>query len=193
MMQMQQKVNEWRSENASRILEKAKAKIRALGGIEIEQAPPRLVFITLDHGSWHDQDEVQEIWAGLLASSCGRDGRDEGNLIFVNLLSQMTINEIRIFNYACTTAAKVVSPGGLIVADPLECDFHHLQSISGIEDVHRLDRELDHLRSLGLCPYGFSPVDDDLLADVTPSSLALHMYVRCQGFSGSPLAYFGLA
>ena len=191
-MQIQKKVSEWRAQNASQILEKAKKKIRAMGGIEVEEAHPRLVFITLDHGSWHDQDEVQELWAGLLASCCWRDGRDDSNLIFINTLSQMTINEIRIFNYSCITATKMASPGGLIVADTLECDLPLLQAISDIQDIHRLDRELDHLRSLGLCPYGFSPLDSDLMADITPSSLALHMYVRCQGVSGSPLAYFGL-
>lgn len=192
MMRMEDKVNEWRARNASRILEKAREKIRARGGVAIEQAHPRLVFVTLDHGSWHDQEEVQELWAGLLASACGPEGGDDGNLIFVTILAQMTLQEIRIFNYTCTASAKTASPAGLIVAEPLECDLPRLQMISGVSDLHRLDRELDHLRSLGLCPHGFSPMDDDLIADITPSSLALHMYVRCQGFSASPLAYFGL-
>ena len=190
---MREKIDDWRAQNARKIIDKARRKLVATGGVPLEQAHPRLVYITLDHGSWHDQDEVQEMWAGLLASSCSRDGRDEGNLIFINILSQMTVNELAILSHACETATKIASPGGLITAATLECDLELVQSISGIDDVHRLDRELDHLRSLGLFPYGFSPLDRELVADITPSSLALHMYVRCQGFTGSPLVYFGLS
>jgi len=186
---MQDEISQWRSDNAAQILERAKRKYADVG----IDANPRLVYLTLDHGSWHDQAEVQDLWAGLLASSCSRDARDEANLIFVNTLSQMTLNEIRLWDHACTVTEKHASPGGLIVASPLHCGLDELQRISGINDIHRLDRELDHLRTLGLFPFGFSAEDSTLVADITPGSLALHMYARCRGFAGSPLDFFNSA
>jgi len=61
-------------------------------------------------------------------------------------------------------------------------------------DLHRLDRELDHLRSLGLLDAhtGFKMHAQDKIADVTPSTLGLQMFARCRGCRGSPEAFFGL-
>jgi hypothetical protein len=70
-----------------------------------------------------------------------------------------------------------------------------LQTITGCNDFHRLDRELDQLRSLSLIGFelgsgGFSQDSTD--PDITPTGLALQMYVRCKGFIGAPNEFFGL-
>lgn len=77
-------------------------------------------------------------------------------------------------------------PQGLYV------DFFMLQSVAGTEDIHRIDRELDHLRGLGLIHGGIESYSDVLTVDITPTALALNLYVRCQGFHGSPVEFFGL-
>jgi len=74
-------------------------------------------------------------------------------------------------------------------------NLQKLQEITGCTDLHRLDRELDHLRSLELIGSdifggGFSTDSTD--ANLTPTGLALQMYVRCQGFIGPPNDYFGI-
>ena len=33
--------------------------------------------LQIEKGSWVDDNKVQDMWAGLLASSCNEDGRDE--------------------------------------------------------------------------------------------------------------------
>jgi hypothetical protein len=65
-----------------------------------------------------------------------------------------------------------------------------IEEITECSDFHRLDRELDHLRALELINGGFDPDSTD--ADITPSALALQLYVRSQGYIGSPIDYFGL-
>lgn len=95
--------------------------------------------------------------AGLLASSCTEDGKDEGNLIFMNMLSQLTSTQAIILDYSCVTAVKVVSEAGWIYSENLSKDVADMQKVSGIFDVQRLDRELDHLRSLNLIVGGFHP------------------------------------
>jgi len=60
-------------------------------------------------------------------------------------------------------------------------------ALTNISDIHRLDRELDHLRSLDLISQysgGFSPSSKELDADISPSSLALNLFVRSQGYRG---------
>ena len=187
---MYERIESWRAQNGRCILDKARQKAGHGADIDLERAHPRLMYILLDQGSWHDQDAVQEMWAGLLASSCAGDIRDESNLIFINLLGGMTVNEISMFNHACNVSNKIVSPEGLIIADTLHCDLYMLGRIAGVSDLFSLDRELDHMRMLGLFPYGMDSVEDTLVADITPSTLALHMYVRCLGHAGSPVEYF---
>ncbi len=187
---MYERIEAWRAQNARRILDKARRKADHGMDIDLERAHPRLMYILLDQGSWHDHDSIQDMWAGLLASSSIGNVRDESNLIFINLLGGMTINEIAMFNHACNVANKLVSPEGLIIADVLHCDLNMLGRIAGIGDLFSLDRELDHMRMLGLFPYGMDSVENRLVADITPSTLALHMYVRCQGYAGSPADYF---
>ena len=190
---LKEKVHRWRSANTARILEKADAMVadrHPEGGVS---AHPRLVALAMNHGSWCDTDEVQRMWAGLLASSCTPDGPDDSSLLFMNLLSQMTASQARVLDYACEQASVEVFPSGLIgTRCALSCPLTRLKEISFVDDVQRLDRELDHLRSLGLVQAGFEGTDVTLTAGLTPTALGLQMYVRCHGSGGSPVEYFGL-
>ena len=132
------------------------------------------------------------MWAGLLATSCSVGGRDEGNLIFIHLLSQLTTSEARILNYACERAPKHLTPTGLIYGGAIMCELSVLQSVSGITDIHTLDRELDHLRSLDLITAGFDIDAKELAAAITPTSLALNLFVRCQGCTSPPPEFFSV-
>jgi hypothetical protein len=63
--------------------------------------------------------------------------------------------------------------------------------MTGCVDIQRIDRELDHLRALG--QFGFlSGFAAQPFADVRPTALALHLYVRAQGSLQSPVEYFGV-
>jgi len=184
-------IRHWRLNNLSNILAKAQGKI----GFEDEnlqlKAHPRVALAIIENGSLNDNDEVQELWAGLFASSCTKDGLDDENLIFVDLLKQLTVCEARILKYSCKRVRKVLHENGLVVGEELTLDCKTLIEISGIPEIHRLDRELDHLRSLeligaGLGSGGFSISDHSLIADITPTALALALYVKTQGHNIEP-------
>src|SRR5262245_22227473 len=64
------KVVHWRETQAFKIDEKADKKLRSQPNFEQKHAHPRLVGAIVEHGSWVDAENVQEMWAGLLASSC---------------------------------------------------------------------------------------------------------------------------
>ena len=77
-------------------------------------APPSVVMRVLGDGSWTDEAWVRHLWAGILATSCTLDGNDESNLVYADLLDQLTPVHLRIFAGACAKATKVISGGGAI-------------------------------------------------------------------------------
>jgi len=184
------KVRHWRLNNILRILEKAKGKLEFENEQLQIQAHPRVAIAIIDNGSLNDNDEVQEMWAGLFASSCTKSGQNDENLIFVDILKQLTVAEVRMINYSCVNARKILYENGLIVGDDLNVDCKSLLEISEISEIHRLDRELDHLRSLELFSGGFNADDKDLIADISPTSLCLNLYVRTQGHNTDPIHYW---
>ena len=192
---LKDKVRYWRLNNILRIMEKAKGKI----GFQEEQlqiqAHPRVALAIIDNGSLNDNDEVQEMWAGLFASSCTTSGQEDENLIFVDLLKQLTNAEAKILRFACESSRKILHGNGLVVGDHLMIDCNILIKISGVKEIHRLDRELDHLRSLDLIGFGlgsggFSATDNTLAADISPTPLALNLYVKSQGHNTDPRLFW---
>ena len=192
---LRDKVSAWRARNAIQIVLAADRILEDRVQNDELHAHPRLVMKIVSEGSWVEDGDVQRMWAGLLASSCTEEGRDETNLIFVNILSQLTGCEARIINYGCEASEKMITEAGWLSAEELQIELDPLVKLTGVLDFHRLDRELDHLRSLeliggGLGGGGFH--QRSRTADITPSSLALQMYARCCGHVGSPVEFYNL-
>ena len=196
---LRDRVSHWRGIQAAKIVEKAEAKVAKFARGSVH-AHPRLVFKVIERGSWSDDGVIQETWAGILASSCTEDGRDDSNVVFTSLLSQLTGVQLRILNYSVEVAPKYATKTGLPYAEGISLSHAQLVEISGCKDTQRLDRELDHLRALELIGTanalgfggGFNAQDDALVASIGISALALHLYVRGQGYIGSPVEFFSL-
>jgi len=190
---LRDKVSGWRQRNTIATVIRAKPLLEAAAS-DNRHAPPRLIMESLNHASWADNEEVQQMWAGLLASSCTVGGKDDSNWIFINLLGQLTALQALVLKTACELADKVVQANGLIAAGAVFKTADELFALTGCHDVQRLDRELDHLRALGLIEAGFhGGFAAQPLADIRPTPLALHLYVRSQGLLQSPVEYFGLS
>jgi hypothetical protein len=186
---LQDRVRSWRAANALKVIAVAQKKLAGSG--DSLHAHPRLVSAVLDSGSWSDDVTLQEMWGGLLASSCTPDGRDDSNVIFINLLSHLTGLQIRVLNYSCNNCTKVLGHHDLISAQArLGIDIDDLKLITMSDDISRIDRELDNLRGLELIEVGIDLRSG--LADITPTALALNLFVRCHGYNGSPAQFFKL-
>jgi hypothetical protein len=216
---LKDKVSGWRKQNLVDVTQKFENKMNSLPDGENRHAHPRIITLGLERASWADSDEVQEMWAGLLTSSCTADGKDDSNLIFINLLDQLTSLQAKILNYACQNAKLCISKNGFIYAEETFINLDELIVLTGVGDLYRLDRELDHLRSLDILHSGFSLDDADLLATyelakkdslsennmdtesgknslaatITPTGLGVSLYVRSQGTLLSPIDFFGLS
>lgn len=186
---LRDKVSSWRANNAVKITDKAQIILDKKENGLVVSAHPRIIYTAIENGSWAEDDFMQNFWAGILASACTPDGKDESNIIFMNFLSQITTNQARIIDHICKNAKTYKGRSGLIACDRFEMEADELVQVSGIKDIHQLDRELDHLRGLELIFEGFA--HNNLKANVTPQSLCLHFYVRTQGYVGSPIDFFG--
>ncbi len=188
---LRDRVHAWRATNLAAIAVKAEQKLLAASlEASAKHAHPRLVGLIVDQGSWTESDEAQELWAGLLASSCTEDGRDDSNLMFVDILGCLSISQVRVFDYACKMATIDVTPAGWLNAGGPIIDLATLKGIANLEDIQRLDRELDHLRTLGILNQnsaGFNILSTDV--NLTPSPLGLQMYARCNGHR-DPVAFY---
>jgi hypothetical protein len=189
-----ERVSYWRASQLASIAEKAKRKMIQNPLPPNAHAHPRIVHAIIEHGSLTDDAQLQDMWAGLLASSCTPEGDDDSNLIFTNLLSGLTRLQARVLKYGCEASSKDFGHSGLIMASELRVTFAQLCEIAGEKDVQRLDRELDYLRSVSLLMEytGGFDVMDSSTANIAPSALALHMYVRCQGSRDAPIDFFKL-
>ncbi len=185
-------VNHWRAKNAAAIIQNAENKLNKFDQDKKMQAHPRLVMKVLEEGSWNDDDQIQNMWAGLLATSCTIDGRNDENLLFMNILSQLTIGQVAILDHACKNSTITpINTGewtGLLTSNTLVLSMTELRDISGIDDIHRLDRELDHMRSLELIKDGIAIHLSN--ATISLTTIALQMYARSQGHYGNPALFF---
>jgi hypothetical protein len=188
---LQDHVKEMRRQNAVRILNRAEEKLKLEQGEKEVAAQPRIVAEIIEKGTWIEDSEVQDLWAGLLSSSCSEDGDDDSNLIFLNILGQLTKSEAKILKYLCGHSdVQWYAPMAFLILDSA-CDpeaylrVAEYGPIGEVEAFHRLEFEFHHLNSLDLVVGG---PNQSVYLKVT--SLALSLYVRCMGSRQLPYEYF---
>ena len=187
---LQDQVKAWRASRATLLAKKAEEKVKLHHGDALVEVQPRIAHSVFDEGSWIQDEVVHDMWAGLLASACNENGGDDSNVIFIGILRQLTALQVRILRFSIEQADKYVSKDGLPYAESDPYQIEKVKEVCGLRDLIRIDRELDHLRSLELIRGGFEI--DSFIADLTPSPLALNLYVRADGFPGTPVEYWGL-
>lgn len=134
------RVKELRYSYALSIVEKGKKKLEARVGDTEVHAHPRMIYDIISKGSWVDDPELQEMWAGLLASSCTEDGKDQSNLVYANILGQMTAAQSRILDYVCWNAKiGYHSPSKAIEARPLTVPTTKIVEVVQITDINQID------------------------------------------------------
>lgn len=190
----------WRLNNILSMLNLAQGKLDFDGKELNLTANARVGLSIMEECSNVDNEELQDLWAGLFSSSCTPDGRDDSNMNFVDLLRRMSSVEAKILDYACRNCNKYIYPNQLIIAENITVSFETLVKIAGTNDRYRLDSELDHMRSIELLLQGgsfadsgggFTASDNSLEANITPSPLALNLYFKTHSLGISPKVFWG--
>jgi hypothetical protein len=158
------------------------------------RADPTVVLRVLDDGAWAEMEWIQHYWAGILSTACGEGTADKSHLKFVDLLSQLTTIQARIFTASCVRSIKFAVVNGGVSAQPLTLCARELVQIADTHDLVHIERDVQHLVGLGLIDESvkwkfFTLLDE---AVVTPTALGLELYARCNGHRGDPAGFFGV-
>jgi hypothetical protein len=191
---MREGLSNYRVTSAIEIALRAEQILALHPGAETMHAPANLVLRILEDGSWVDSDAMQQMWAGLLATSCSVDGNDDSNAVFVDLFGQLTAPHVRLLTLVCERGAKYVSGFDRVSARAVTFSANELTQITGSRDLIRTHRDLEFLADLGLLTVtvravSFAPVQG---TDVAASSLGLQCYARCCGHRGPVRSFYNL-
>lgn len=191
------KVRCWRLNNISKMLMKAKGKMKFADGKLELKANPKVAIAVMEGSSYEEDDTIQDMWAGLFVSSCTEDGKDDSNMVFVDLLKRLNSIEARILQYACNNAIINVFQNGLILGAKYFVSFKDITAIAETDDMYVIDNCLDHLAQIGLLTEsdfegvpGFLVTDKTLQAGITPSALGLSLYYKATGSKLSLLDFY---
>ena len=133
-LMFQDKVRYWRLNNIIKIIEKSEEKMDFGGEKLVLSAHPRVVKEIMENGSWCDDETLQEMWAGLIASSCDKNNGEDINLLFVNTLKNLTSNQAKILNYICENCQMEVDKNDFIYAEHIELDLDQIHEILVVKE-----------------------------------------------------------
>ena len=148
-------------------------------------AHPEVVMRVIENGSWIEDDWIRGLWAGILVSSCGNDGQDTSNLVFMDLLAKLTPIHLRILTFVCGKGSSKAAPGETPAKPGIECTAKELMEAADSQSFPRIQQTIGHLSSFGLLAESSRPSYVSLTGKektrAVPTSLGLKMYARCHG------------
>jgi hypothetical protein len=189
-------VRAYRAQHLIKIAEKAKGIVEMNSeGIQL-LAHPRLVAEVVENGSWCEDEELQNLWAGLLASSCTEDGKDDSNLLISDILKRLTTAEAKLVKFACEKGDKFLSDETSVYSSGYRTTEAELLAVTGLPntEVYRYHRK--HVESLGLLNNSEHAIINHpqkpqvRVPYVQPTYLGLCFYVRCSGSRESLRKFF---
>lgn len=152
------------------------------------QVHPRVMLDIVDGVIKQENDDLLEWWAGITIAACEKCPTDE-DLVFLDKMDRITCLQAAILKHLCENSKIYHTSRGLLLAKDQNLTDMEIFQITGVQDVDKLDREIDSLRNYGLVDGGFDLHKNDLVATISPTSLGLQFYARCKGIK-SNLAEF---
>jgi hypothetical protein len=148
------------------------------------RANPGIVAGILKNGCWEYNDLTQRLWAGLLASSCSRDGEDLSNEDLIEVLGQVTTNQAHILVEACKLADDGTEDKDGIGKRSIIISHNEMIRVTGMYDLYRNATDVAYLYIYGLIKnnYDFSSYGTKSSFDITPTSLGMRLFRECRGY-----------
>lgn len=181
-------MSEGRAVQLTRILHKANRLLNITQPDTGDQIHPRLIQPVLEVGSWCGEEEIQNYWAGLLVSGTSPMGASDENLLFMSLLRRMSSLELKLLAYGVLNSKKRDGENGQIQAENLMTSFDHLKVLFEGEAMARLDRELEHLKGMGLLQKESQKEEKNI--NMAPTPLGLQLYIRIHGIKQATVRFF---
>jgi hypothetical protein len=200
------KFSSWRLNNVIGMLEKAQGKLAWDPEKEKLVIDPRVAFQIVEHASTVSNETLQDMWAGLFASSCHTYEEDE-NIFFIDLLKGLTSSQVKLIAHLCKISPKTVNyrkfeeskAEGVVFMQEIRLNYQEISTIMQSNLRLKVDSELDTLESIGLIlrprlAPNTSPLSQLTKAQsgslMSPSLKALRLFVKCQGSNQTPFEFF---
>lgn len=149
---LQDKVKAYRNRNFANIATKAEEKVKENSSFNPE-VNPRILYSIYENGSWSDSETLQNMWAGLLASSCF-DGASDQNMLYVDILSKISVPEARLFSYVAEKVEWAINEDtALPESNYFFPNTYEIRDACGVSDLDKLDEAMTHLSALGLIKF----------------------------------------
>ena len=147
------------------------------------RANPGIVAGILKNGCWEYNDLTQRLWAGLLASSCNKDGTDLSNHDLIEVLGQVTMNQAHILVEACRLWSDGTEDKDGIGEHPIIISHEEMIRVTGMYDLYRNATDVAYLYIYGLIKnnYDFSTYGTKSMFDITPTPLGMRLFKECRG------------
>lgn len=183
------RVKHWRLKQLAMVTEKARPQIERREKSEGPlQAPPSIAIRVIDSASLAGDGTLQDMWAGLLVSSCTPTGTDDSNLLFVNMVSAFSPAQARLFDWIAKVCPMVRDKEGIVQGDHFKPSVEDLLQHGQIPDLGQLDAELSGLFAAGVFHKNLE--GSTLAACKGLSSLGVTLSLRVLGKRGNPADHF---
>ena len=176
-------LDQFRTESMLAITLGAEKMLAGEPGAEEVRANPSIVAGILKSGSWEYNDLTQRLWAGLLASSCSKDGFDISNQDLVEVLGQVTMNQAHILVEGCRLADDGTEDKDGVGKRPIIITQEEMIRVTGMYDLYRNATDVAYLYNYGLLKnnYDFSSYSTKTIFDITPTPLGIRLFKECRG------------
>jgi hypothetical protein len=176
-------LDQFRTESMLTITLTAEKMLAADPHAEQMRANPNIVAGILKNGCWEYNDLTQWLWAGLLASSCSKDGADLSNHDLIEVLGQVTMNQAHILVEGCRLGNDGTLDKDGIGKRPVIITHEEMIRVTGMYDLYRNATDVAYLYIHGLMKnnYDFSSYGTKSVFDITPTPLAMRLFKECRG------------
>ncbi|HTW78922.1 MAG TPA: PilZ domain-containing protein [Terracidiphilus sp.] len=146
------------------------------------RAHPKLIAHLLREGSWSNSVQQKQLWVGLLVNSCVPQGADDANMIFADMLVNITPVQAVIFIEGCNRALSAMQETDAAPRERIVLSPHDLSEVTHMYDVARLATDVAYLYNLGLIDrlFDFTSYVETENFDITPSSVGIDLFRRCR-------------
>ena len=144
------------------------------------EMPHEFTFRVMEEASKCENDRIQQMWGGLMASVCKEKPKDGAELLWVNLLSRMTPRQAVLLEWSARETRVRREPNGAIETECLSLNSEIAAQLFPETSRFEVIGEVDQLKRAGLLhPAGEGDIIEGMCAAATISGLLL--YKRSQG------------
>ncbi|MGP8254008.1 MAG: PilZ domain-containing protein [Terracidiphilus sp.] len=146
------------------------------------RADPKLVAHMLREGSWSHSDPQKQLWIGLFANSCAPEGWDDSNMVFADMLVNVTPVQATIFIEGCNRSLQSMQDADTAPPHRIVLSPHGMIELTRMYDLTRIATDVAYLYNLGAIDrlFDFTSYVETENFDITPSSVGIDLFRRCR-------------